>query len=143
VPRQIEQVRWFVDESLYPVGAALAEVRTDTVHPGHLELPQVPRGTLDLDWIPIVAQSDHVVITRDRFAHQGEWLALRDAGVRVVRMAGKAETTSFERLKLLCDRWAAMERMTGDAGDGPWLITMDSAGALAKRGGLVRQAPDA
>ena len=105
MPRPLEVVRWFVDESLHPVAAALAEVRTDTVHPGHVELPQVPRATLDLKWIPIIAQRNLIVISRDRFAHHAEWLALCEAGLRVVRVAGKRETTPFQRLKLLCDRW--------------------------------------
>jgi len=131
VPRPLEEVGWFVDESLYPIGAALAEVRTDTVHPGHPGLPKVPRGTYDLAWIPVVAASDLVVISRDRFAHRGEWLALQVAGARVVRMVGKRETTPFQRLRLLSDRWAAMERAVADAGLGPWLMKMDAAGSLS------------
>ena len=58
--------RFFVDENDLPLGKALAAARGDVVYPGHEELPEVPRGTLDDDWLPIVGERRLVAITRDQ-----------------------------------------------------------------------------
>ena len=59
-------LRFFVDETSLGLGKALAIARHDVVHPGHPDLPSVPRGTLDPDWMPIVSAMGLVVISRDK-----------------------------------------------------------------------------
>jgi hypothetical protein len=44
----------FVDKNDLAVGRAMAAVKAP-VFPGHTGLPEVPLGTDDEDWIPIVA----------------------------------------------------------------------------------------
>ena len=58
-------LRYFVDENMLAVGYALAAVRDDVAHPGHPLLPDVPRGTLDPVWLPLIGVSgyDLVVFT--------------------------------------------------------------------------------
>lgn len=58
--------RFFVDENDLALGRLLAEEHGDVVYPGHEDLPEVPRGTLDDDWLPVIVQRRLVVITRDR-----------------------------------------------------------------------------
>jgi hypothetical protein len=45
--------RFFVDENDLALGRALAEEHDDVVYPGHPDLPEVPRGALDDDWLPV------------------------------------------------------------------------------------------
>lgn len=44
--------RYFADENALGLAKVLIRAgRTDVVHPGHPALPDVPLGTLDLDWM--------------------------------------------------------------------------------------------
>ncbi len=58
--------RFFVDENDLALGKALAERHDDVVFPGHSDLPEVPRGSLDDDWLPVVGARKLVVVTRDQ-----------------------------------------------------------------------------
>ena len=40
-------IRFFVDENDLALGKLLAQERSDVVYPGHPDLPEVVRGTLD------------------------------------------------------------------------------------------------
>jgi hypothetical protein len=65
VPRD-EDLHFFVDETSLGVAHALAKVRGDVVHPGHRRVvPGIPKGALDTEWMPIVAELDLVVISPD------------------------------------------------------------------------------
>ena len=58
---------YFTDEHTLGLGKLLRRSgRDDVLYPGHEDLPDVPLGTLDLDWMPIVAERDLIVVTRDR-----------------------------------------------------------------------------
>ena len=72
--------RFFVDENDLALGKALAEQHGDVVYPGHVGFPEVPRQTLDDDWLPIIGERRLVVITRDkriryRPAEKRAWIA--------------------------------------------------------------------
>lgn len=115
-------LRFFVDENMLAVGHALAAVRDDVVYPGHPALPDVPRGTLDTSWLPIVGANGHnlVVFTRDKGITRktGEALALRDHGIRMFVLTGKQDLTAWEKLDLLVRSWSksnAMSRRTAPA----------------------------
>jgi hypothetical protein len=58
--------RFFVDENDLALGKALADLHGGVVFPGHPELPEVPRRTLDDDWLAVVGAQRLVVITRDK-----------------------------------------------------------------------------
>lgn len=58
--------RFFVDENDLGLGKALAAQRTDVVFPGHPDLPEVSRGTLDDAWLEVIGRLGLVVVTRDR-----------------------------------------------------------------------------
>ena len=116
------QLRFFVDESVMGVGKALAIARRDVVHPGHPLIPEVPTGTLDPDWIPVVAAKELVVIARDRHIRTKpvERELLRSQGLRVFWIAGKRDLSNWHNLKLLIRHWERIESIIGDCGDGPW-----------------------
>lgn len=54
--------RFFVDENDLALGKRLAEDHDGVVYPGHPDLPEVPRGSLDDDWLPIIGAQGLVVI---------------------------------------------------------------------------------
>lgn len=53
-------LRWFVDESALGLGKLLARTRDDVIYAGHPDLPEIPLGTIDVGWMPIVAARDWV-----------------------------------------------------------------------------------
>ncbi|MBA3741342.1 hypothetical protein [Sporichthya sp.] len=58
---------YFTDENALGLGKLLLRSgRDDVLFPGHPGLPQVPLGTPDLDWMPVVAHRKLIVITRDK-----------------------------------------------------------------------------
>jgi hypothetical protein len=60
----------------------------DVLYPGHKD---VPVGTPDLDWMPVVAQRQPIVVTRDRRvrARPAELRAYWENGVRSVWIGAK------------------------------------------------------
>ncbi len=89
--------RFFVDENDLALGKALAEQHGDVVYPGHVGFPEVPRQTLDDDWLPIIGDRRLVVITRDkriryRPAEKRAWIAHSVRGF--VLTGRKSQTTS-------------------------------------------------
>ena len=47
---------FFVDENDLALGKALSAQFLDVRYPGHPELPDIPRGTNDDVWLPIVGK---------------------------------------------------------------------------------------
>ncbi|MCA1836440.1 MAG: hypothetical protein LC721_08980 [Actinobacteria bacterium] len=55
-----------MDENDLALGKALSDIYADVVFPGHPELPQVPRQSLDDQWLKVIGRQALVVITRDQ-----------------------------------------------------------------------------
>ncbi len=83
--------------------------------------------------MPIVAQRGLVVLTRDRFAIKAEWEAFQAHGIRAFRVSAKGEQSIWRTVQLLAGSWERMERFVREAGPGPWLAVLDSAGALTRK----------
>ena len=124
-------LRWFVDETSLGLGKMLAIARTDVVHPGHFNLGNVPTGTADTVWMPIVASLGLVVISRDKRIRTkpAELAAFRAAGLRVFWISGKRDLSNWENLKLMVKWWDRMEEIVRDRGAGPWFQAV-SDGAI-------------
>jgi PIN like domain len=125
-----EVARYFIDETDYFVGAALALALAPVVHPGHPDLPQVPRQTDDLDWMPVVARLGLVVITRDKLSSKAEWEAFKEQELRVIRITAKTDQSVWATVRLIASAWDRIEELVRKAGPGPWLAVLDGAGAL-------------
>ena len=124
-------LRFFVDETSLGLGKMLAIARTDVVHPGHRNLPSIPTGTLDVNWMPIVAAMNLVVIGRDKRIRTkpAELAAFRTCGLRVFWIAGKRDLSNWENLVLMVKSWDRMEDIIRDCGPGPWFYAV-SDGAI-------------
>jgi hypothetical protein len=125
-------VKYFIDENLLAVGRALAAVRDDVVHPGHANLPEVPTGTKDEDWLPIIGDRnrDLILITRDRRIRtkRAEIAAFRHHGVRAFFLTGKHDLTAWGKLSLLVRQWDKIERVAIKNGAGPWAMGVNLTG---------------
>jgi len=95
--------RFFVDENDLALGKALAEEHGNVVYPGHPDLPEVPRGALDDEWLPVIGAKRLIVITRDRKIRyrSAEKLAWIEHQVRGFVLTGKKiQTTADSRAVL-------------------------------------------
>lgn len=125
MPRD-DEVRFFVDETSLPLGRALAHLRGDVVHPGHRRLPEVPAGTLDPDWLPIVGGRGLVVIGRDRHivTKPAELAAYREHSIKAFWIAGDKDLGNWENMTRIARWWAEMERVIEKRGAGPWFYSV-------------------
>lgn len=114
--------RIFVDETSIPLGQALAVVRDDVVFPGHPDLPSVPAGTIDEDWLPRIGSMDLVVIGRDRHivTKPAELAAYEANRIRAFWISGKKDISNWETLDRVIRRWSEIERVIETRGNGPW-----------------------
>lgn len=123
-------IRFFVDETDLALGRALRETNPEVVYPGHPDLPEVPRGSLDDVWLPMIGQKRLVVITRDkhirhRAVEKNRWLAF---GVRGFVLTGRRSQSTQDSLALLERWWGTVEGWVAERPDGPWMYSVTSNG---------------
>ncbi len=123
-------VRFFVDENDLALGKALGKRRVDVVFPGHPGLPEVPRQTLDDDWLAVVGDKKLVVITRDkriryRPVEKQRWV---EHAVRGFVLTGRTSQTTAESLRVLESHWTAIEQVLVLRPDGPWMFALTKTG---------------
>lgn len=120
--------RFFIDENMLSIAKALVAVREDVVYPGHPDVPEIPRQTQDLDWLPIVGARGWAVIMRDKRIRRraAEKQALIDHSVRAFCLTGAGNRTSWEMLRLIVRHWDAIE--TQAQADGPFIYAVTNAG---------------
>lgn len=122
---------YFTDENTLGPGKLLARAgREDVVHPGHEELPEVPVGMADLDWMPVVAARGLIVVTRDRRirTRPAELRAYWEHGIRSVWIGAKRDLGPYEQLELFVQHEARLRREITKRGLGPWALAMSSSG---------------
>jgi hypothetical protein len=119
--------RFFVDENTLPLGKALAAVRGDVLHPGHLRCP-VAKGALDTEWLPYVGSHGLVVLTRDlrirsRPAEKRLFVAHTVKGVFLTK---SGQMTRWDVLRMVVQHWDKIEPLQNLAG--PWARSLTTAG---------------
>ena len=126
MPADEARLRFFFDESALGVSKALEIARSDVVHTGHRLLPEVPFGTLDTEWMPVVAGKNLAVIARDRRIRTkpAELGQMMSHGLRVFWLAGKKDLSSWDALVRLVRRWGDNERTMRDRPEGPWFMAV-------------------
>jgi PIN like domain len=122
--RRCHQPALLVDENVLGLGKVLEIARRDVVHPGHKLLPEVPTGALDTAWIPTVAAKGLAVISRDQRIRikQAELVLLKQHGLRVFWIAGKASLSTWGYLTRIVRRWGDIENILATRGGGPWFF---------------------
>lgn len=119
-----------MDESALGLGKLLANTRDDVIYAGHPDLPEIPLGTIDIGWMPIVAERDLVVIRRDRRIHTRplEVRVFSEVGLRTVWLGGKKDMGAHQQLDLVTRHWQALEDRRDELGPGPWSVTLLGGG---------------
>lgn len=119
-----------MDESALGLGKLLARTRGDVIYTGHSNLPEIPLGTIDVEWMPIVAERDWIAIRRDRRIHTRplEVRVFSEVGLRTVWLGGKKDMGSHQQLDLVLRHWQALEDRREELGPGPWSVTLLGGG---------------
>lgn len=123
-------VRFFVDENDLALGKSLGQRHPDVVFPGHHALPEVPRQSLDDDWLRVVGEKRLVVVTRDqriryRPVEKQRWIEHR---VRGFVLTGRTSQTTEDSLVVLETHWTEIERTVAARPEGPWMFAVTKAG---------------
>lgn len=121
---------FFVDESALGLGKGMAALRRDTVHAGHPSIPEVPLGTGDIDWMPVVARRGLIAIGRDKKirSRPAERQRILDSGLRYIWIGGKRDESSWDWMRRLTHHWDALMALADELGEGPWMITLNQGG---------------
>ena len=118
--------RFFVDENDLALGKALAQQHDDVVYPGHPDLPEVPRGSLDDTWLPLIGQSGLVVITRDqriRYRPVEKQLVVKHR-VRGFVLTGRKSQSTTDSLRIVERHWLRLQTVIDANPKGPWLYAV-------------------
>jgi hypothetical protein len=120
-------VRFYVDESAMGLGLALTAARKDTIHCGHRLIPECPRRSDDVVWIPAVGARGLVVIARDKKLRTKpvEVQRLWESGLRVFCIGGKRDLSTWEWLERVVRFWPRMEALIEERGPGPWIYMLN------------------
>lgn len=122
---------YFTDENTLGLGKLLRRSgRDDVVYPGHEDLPEVPLGTLDPDWMPIVAERGLVVLTRDKHirTRPAELRIYLEHGIRSVWIGAKQDLGPRDQLDLFLKHEDRLRREIIKRGPGPWALAMSATG---------------
>ena len=122
---------YFTDENTLGLGKLLRRSgRQDVVYPGHEGLPEVPIGTPDLKWMPVIAQRDLVVVTRDRRirTRPAEFRAYSELGIRSVWIGAKQDLGPHDQVALFLEHEARLQREIIKRGPGPWALALSPSG---------------
>lgn len=123
---------FYVDESVLGLGRALEAARKDVVHCGHPLVPECPKGAKDPEWMAAVAARNLVVFGRDKHirTRPGEREVLREAGLRVIRIGGKQDLSTWAWLGRFVRHWDRIEQVVADRPEGPWFYLLNSNGLV-------------
>ncbi|MGH3500138.1 MAG: hypothetical protein ACRDQA_04430 [Nocardioidaceae bacterium] len=134
---RLSGVTYFADENALGLAKLLIRSgRDDVVHPGHGHLPEVPLGTPDLDWMPLIARANLIVLSRDRRirTRPAERTVHRELGLRSVWIGGKQDLRPIAQLELFLKYEQQLQRFALKHGPGPWAVVMSTSGVRAIRG---------
>lgn len=122
---------YFTDENALGLGKLLQRSgRDDILYPGHPHLLQIPLGTPDLEWMPVVGAQGLIVLTRDRRirTRPAELSAYREAGVRSVWIGAKQDLRPQDQMQLFLRHEERLRREIIKLGPGPWALALTLAG---------------
>ncbi len=119
---------FFVDENDLALGKALSARISDVRYPGHPELPDIPRGTHDDVWLPVVGMRGLVVITRDqriryRPLERAMWM---EHAVRGFVLTGRKSQSTAASLEILLRHWRRIDATIARRPVGPWMYSVTS-----------------
>lgn len=127
---------YFTDENTLGLGKLLRRIgREDVRYPGHEELPEVPRGTDDQDWLAVVGALGLIVLSRERRirSRPAELRAYHEHGVRSVWIGAKQDLGPRQQLEIFLQHEERLKREIIKRGPGPWAVAMSPSGVRPLR----------
>lgn len=127
---------YFTDENALGLGKLLRRAgREDVLYPGHDALPDVPTGTVDLAWMPVIAGRGLIVLTRDRRirSRPAELRAYWDLGLRSVWIGAKQDLGPHDQLEVFLRYEDRLRREILKRGAGPWALALSPSGVRPLR----------
>lgn len=121
-------VRYYIDADILGLAHVLAPLRGDITYPGDpgavihkRQRPPCPitsPGTLDPDWLPVVAAHGWLIISRDHNIRDNiaERRAVRENGAKMVALSGQDARTKWGQLELVMRRWSRIEALVEEPG---------------------------
>jgi hypothetical protein len=122
---------YFADENALGLGKLLRRGgREDVLYPGHEDLPEVPLGTQDLDWMKVIARRNLIVLTRDRRirSRPAELRQYTELGIRSVWIGAKQDLSAQAMVELFLKHESRLQREATKRGPGPWALAMSTSG---------------
>lgn len=122
---------YFTDENTLGLGKLLRRAgRDDVLYPGHEDLVDVPLGTPDLDWMPVIARRRLIVVTRDRRirTRPAELRSYWQHGIRSVWIGAKQDLGPRQQVELFLRHEQRLQREISKRGPGPWALAMTPTG---------------
>lgn len=127
---------YFADKNTLGLGKLLRRSgRKDVVYPGHEDLPEIPRGTDDLEWLPIVGARGFIVLTRERRirSRPAELRAYHEHGVRSVWIGAKQDLGPHQQFEAFLKYEDRLRREIVKQGPGPWAVALSPSGVRPLR----------
>jgi hypothetical protein len=122
---------YFADENALGLAKLLRRSgREDVLYPGNEDLPEVPLGTPDLDWMKVVARRKLIVLTRDRRirSRPAELKQYHELGIRSVWIGAKQDLSAQAQVEIFLKHEARLQREITKRGPGPWALAMSTSG---------------
>lgn len=135
MPQRVTPV-YFTDENTLGLGKLLRRSgRAEVRYPGHEELAEVPLGTDDQDWLPVVGALGLIVLSRDRRirSRPAELRAYHEHGVRSVWVGAKQDLGPQQQMELFLQYEERLKREIVKRGPGPWAVAMSPSGVRPLR----------
>lgn len=130
--RRAAEGRIYVDADIKGLGLILAALRNDVTYPGdpgaEIHKRQRPAwpitnaAVLDVDWIPVVARREWLIITRDNaiIENRNEIAAVRENNAKMVALNRLDAKTKWGQLEVFMTQWRRIERLIGRRG--PFIV---------------------
>ncbi|WP_156876653.1 hypothetical protein [Microbacterium luticocti] len=122
---------YFTDENALGLGKLLRRSgRDDIVYPGHEDLPEVPLGARDVEWMQVAGARGFIVLTRDRRirTRPAELAAYREFGVCSVWIGAKRDLRAQDQVELFLKHEDRIRRAAAQLGAGPWALVLGLSG---------------
>lgn len=95
---------FYFDECLLGAARRLHEQGFEVLCPGHAEVPNLPLGSTDPEWMTEVARLDLIAVTRDRRINKksSERVIVRERGLRVIWFSGRKDMSPSDQAACSC-----------------------------------------
>jgi len=115
-------VRFYFDADVLGLAKTIVQLRSDATYPGDpggtirrrtRPACEITTETPDAEWIPLVARSNWLIVTRDRRIQErpAELAAVREHSARMIALASREAVGTWDQLEVFMSRWRSIEAL--------------------------------